>query len=213
MSGAEIAFFLFAAFAVFSALAMVTARSAVVAAVWLIGTFLAVAATYVLLSATFLGVIQALVYAGAIMVLFVFVIMVIDVDETGRIQHRRRSPAARFTYYGLLLVTVAFLSWVLIGTWTRQVHPYAGVDLSEMPEFGTVDAVGRQLFGPYLFAFEAVSLLLLAAAIGAVVVARSRRDRLADATGVDPATQARMDAGPYPSTEFGKPSSTTHHGA
>ena len=183
------------------------------AAVWLVGTFLAVAATYVLLSATFLGVIQALVYAGAIMVLFVFVIMVIDVDDAGRIQHRRRSPVAKYTYYGLLLITVAFLAWVLVGTWARQYLPNFGADLSDKPEFGTANAVGRELFGPYLFAFEAVSLLLLAAVIGAVVVARSRRDRLADATGVDPRTQARMDAGPYPSPDFGKPSSTTHHGA
>lgn len=212
MSGAEIAFYLFAAFAVFSALAMITSRNAVAAAVWLVGTFLAVAATYVLLSATFLGVIQALVYAGAIMVLFVFVIMVIDVDEGGRMQHRR-SAVARYTYYGLFVLTAAFLTWVLVGTWARQYFPDPGADLSDMPDFGTANAVGRELFGPYLFAFEAVSLLLLAAVVGAVVVARARRDRIADITGVDPSTRARMDAGPYPSTEFGKPSSTTHHGA
>jgi NADH-quinone oxidoreductase subunit J len=225
VSGAEITFYVFAAIAVFSAMATITRRNPVVAAVWLVGTFCAVAVCYVLLSATFLAVIQVLVYAGAVMVLFVFVIMVLDVDESGRAEHRRPSRVAKFGYYGATVFTGAFLNWVFMGTLARQfITP--GAALPPGSDFGTAETMGRMLFREYLFAFESISLLLLAAVVGAVVVARNRREREKEAalSGMD--AEARQAAGlaptpleadasihtPTPYTDFGAPSATGHDG-
>jgi hypothetical protein len=113
----------------------------------------------------------------------------------------------------VLVLSAGFFAWVVIGTWARQVFPDWGADLSGSPEFGSAQSVGRELFGPYLFAFEAVSLPLLAAVIGAVVVARSRRDRAEDASELDARERIRAEAGPVPSKRFGVPSSTTHRGS
>ena len=141
MPAAEKFFMIAAAAAVFCALAMVTRRNVIVGAMWLIGCFFSVAVCYLLLEATFLSVIQVLVYAGAIMVLFVFVIMVLDVDATGRIAHRRPSRAGRLFYSVLFMASTGFLAWVLFGTWARQFAD-PGPDLKGT-EFGTADAIGR----------------------------------------------------------------------
>jgi NADH-quinone oxidoreductase subunit J len=224
MSGSEIAFYAFAAIAVVSALACITRRNPVVAAVWLIGTFLAVAGCYVMLHATFLAAIQVLVYAGAIMVLFVFVIMVLDVDETGKVEHRRPSRVAKIGYYGSIVLAAGFLGWVMLGTIARQ-FVTKGEELPAGSDFGTAESLGRVLFRDYLFAFEAISLMLLAAVIGAVVVARNRREREKEARLTGLHGEALVHAGlggeeagdiappgPTPVTDFGVPSATGHHG-
>jgi NADH-quinone oxidoreductase subunit J len=224
VTGQLLTFYVFAALAVVSALATITRRNPVVAAVWLVSTFFAVAVCYLLLSASFLAAIQVLVYAGAIMVLFVFVIMVLDVDERGREEHRRPSRIARLGYYGSILIGGGFLAFVLLGTLARQ-YLQPGVDLAGKPDFGSAEALGRVLFTDYLFAFEAVSLLLLAAVIGAVVVARNRRERekhaqqvamgpeARDAAGLSPVDPGGIAApGPTPGMDFGAPSATGHDG-
>lgn len=223
MTGQLLTFYAFAALAVISALATITRRNPVVAAVWLVATFFAVAVCYLLLSASFLAAIQILVYAGAIMVLFVFVIMVLDVDERGRVEHRRPSRVARIGYYGSIVITGGFLAFVLVGTLARQ-YLQPGVDMAGKPDFGSAESIGRVLFTDYLFAFEAVSLLLLAAVIGAVVVARNRREREKHAAQVAMGAEARDAAGltaepgdiappgPTPVTDFGAPSATGHDG-
>ncbi len=222
MSGQLLVFYAFAALALGSALATITRRNPVVAAVWLVATFFAVAVCYLLLSATFLAAIQILVYAGAIMVLFVFVIMVLDVDERGREEHRRPSRVARIGYYGSIVIAGGFLAFVLVGTLARQ-YVQPGPDLSTKGDFGSAESIGRVLFTDYLFAFEAVSLLLLAAVIGAVVVARNRREREKQASQIGMPLDARDAAGlgepggiappgPTPVTDFGAPSATGHDG-
>lgn len=225
-SGSELVFYAFAALAVVSALITVTRKNPVVAAVWLVGSFFAVAVIYILLSATFLGAIQVLVYAGAMMVLFVFVIMVLDVDETGSAEHKRPSRIGRIGYYGSITVGTGFLLWVLGGTLAR-LYVTPGADLSGQLEFGSANSIGRSLFTDYLFAFEAISMLLTAAVIGAVVVARSRRDRLKEAEHHDLGPEARRAAGlehdherdhdlaapgPTPQMDFGLPSAGGHRG-
>lgn len=220
--GAQIVFWVFAALAVVSALFTVTRKNPVAAAVWLVASFFAVAVCYVLLSATFLAVLQVLVYAGAMMVLFVFVIMVLDVSESGDATHRRPSRIGQIGYYGSIGGAVIFLAWVLAGTISRQT-PSMGADLLSQPDFGSADAVGRSLFTEYLFAFEAISILLMAAVVAAVVVARSRRDREKEATlsGMDDATRlaAGLTApaaaeliGPTPAHQYGAPSAGGHEG-
>lgn len=232
-SASEWVFLVFASLAVFSALATITRRNVVTAAVWLVGSFFSVAVCYVLATATFLAAIQVLVYAGAMMVLFVFVIMVLDVDDRGAVEHRKPSRIGRFGYYGLAGLGTLFLMWIMFGTMARQ-YDTPGAVLTD-PEFGTANAVGRELFGNYLFAFEAISLLLFAAVVGAVVVARSRRERVkeAHALGLSPDElhvaglgalddPNASDTGgdltdaehrrPHPKMNFGAPSAGGHEG-
>ncbi|MEM9458189.1 MAG: NADH-quinone oxidoreductase subunit J [Myxococcota bacterium] len=221
MSGSEIVFYLFAALAVGSAIVTVTRQNPVVAAVWLVASFVAVAVSYVLLSATFLAVLQILVYAGAMMVLFVFVIMVLDVDEEGDAESRRPMRGSRFGYSLVLLLAGGMVVWVFVATLSKQfITPGARIDPAA--DFGSADAVGRLLFTDYLFAFEAVSLLLLAAVIGAVVVARSRREREKEAAagGMQPehmeaaglSHPEQIVPGPFAQTDFGAPSAGGHQG-
>ncbi|MEX1361842.1 MAG: NADH-quinone oxidoreductase subunit J [Nannocystaceae bacterium] len=221
----EIIFYVFAAVALGSAIATVTRKNPVVAAVWLVATFFAVAVNYILLSATFLAVLQVLVYAGAMMVLFVFVIMVLDVDEEGGAQSRRPSRSGRLGYSLLLLLAGGLVTWVLLATLSKQ-FVSAGVPIDPSSDFGSASSVGRELFTEYLFAFESISLLLLAAVIGAVVVARSRRERekTAAAFGLSPEDMAVHDlvhpdhqhhdmvGGPNPQMDFGQPSAGGHQG-
>lgn len=199
---AEWLFAFFAVSAIVSALATITRRNPVVAAVWLVGTFCAVAACYVLVAATFLAAIQVLVYAGAMMVLFVFVVMVLDVDERGRVEHRTPSPVGPLGYATAVVLAVGMVAWVLGGTLARQ---YAQEPRALPPNsaFGTAESIGRLLFGKYLFAFEAISLLLFSAVIGAVVVARSRREREKEAALTGMAPHDRHAAGLSPSEDHG----------
>jgi NADH-quinone oxidoreductase subunit J len=221
-SAAEWVFFAFAAVAIFSALATVTRRNPVVAAVWLVMTFFSVAVCYVQLTATFLAAIQVLVYAGAIMVLFVFVIMVLDVDDSGKAVIKKPSRIGVIGYYGAITVTVGFFVWMMLGTLSRQ-YIFTGAELPAGSDFGTANGVGRELFTHYLFAFEGVSVLLLAAVIGAVVVARSRKEREKEAVASGMGERALHHAGltgvedevhegPYPQMDFGAPSATGHDG-
>lgn len=233
MSGSEIVFYLFAVIAVFSALATVTRKNPVVAAVWLVASFFAVAVCYILLSATFLAAIQVIVYAGAMMVLFVFVIMVLDVSETGEATHKKPARIGQIGYYVGVALASGFVLWVLAGTLARQ-FTTPGADISEMPGFGTANEVGRVLFTDYLFAFEGVSMLLMASVVGAVVVARSHRERLKEAkaagmseaqrraAGLVEPTAPDQDgdgdpdpvpgAGPTPGQNYGAPSAGGHEG-
>jgi len=230
VSGSEIVFYLFAALALGSAIACVTRKNPVVAAVWLVATFFAVAVNYVLLSATFLAVLQVLVYAGAMMVLFVFVIMVLDVDDRGDTESKRPSRIGRFGYYLALLLAGGLVVWVLLATISKQFIS-AGAFIDPASDFGSAKSIGRVLFTDYLFAFEAISLLLLAAVIGAVVVARSRREREKEAAsagmapeemhtaGLGEVSDPQPDwqagdpiAGPNPQTDFGVPSAGGHEG-
>lgn len=228
-TGAEYLFVIFAFLAVVCATVTVSHRNPVVAAVWLVGSFFCVAVCYVMLSATFLAALQVLVYAGAMMVLFVFVVMVLDVDEGGSANQPNTRKSRRWPYYGAIVVLVTGMTWVLWGTLTRQFHT-SGRTVGD--DFGTAESVGRELFGPALFAFEGVSLLLLAAVIGAVVVARSRRERFKEAVAVGTSEAELHVAGlgsaddeagtpdltdaevrqPFPAMDFGQPSAGGHEG-
>jgi NADH-quinone oxidoreductase subunit J len=166
LSGPRIAFWVTAAIVVLGALSTVWQRNLVAAVMSLVATFFGLAATYAMLSAHFLAALQVLVYAGAIMVLFIFVVMVLNRDESDR-----------WAWRGLFSKSLGAVA--LVYTVVR-VSEYLTALVPPRPEappatFGTVAGVGELLFTDYLFAFEAVSLLLLIAVIGAVVVARAHR--------------------------------------
>ena len=156
-------FILFGAIAVCGAIMVVTRKHPMASALYLILTLFAVAALFVLRQAHFLAAIQVIVYAGAVVVLFVFVIMLINVPED-------RLPVERATTVRVLGVLAAgfFIleSAVLARRFTMRIGPAAVV--------GTVEAVGRALFTDYLLAFEITSVLLLAAVIGAIALAKRK---------------------------------------
>jgi NADH-quinone oxidoreductase subunit J len=156
-------------FAIFT----ITRRNAVAAVVSLVATFFCLAGIYVLLYAHFLAVMQILVYAGAILVLFVFVIMVLGRAESE--PWALRSLVTKLVGVGALVVLA-----VSLARWLP--HPGLSTKGGAPPvSFGTVRAFGDTLFRDYLFPFEAVSVLLLLAVIGAVVIARGRRAPRAEA--------------------------------
>jgi NADH-quinone oxidoreductase subunit J len=165
-SGPQIFFVIIAALTVLGAISTVTRKNAVAAVMSLVATFFGLAALYAMLSAHFIAILQVLVYAGAIMTLFVFVVMVLNRDESEP-WALSGGVIAKLLGVFALVYTVAQLGYHLFAiSPARQEMP--------PPDFGTVAQVGQILFTDYLFVFEAVSVLLLIAVIAAVVVARPR---------------------------------------
>jgi NADH-quinone oxidoreductase subunit J len=160
-------FYVFAALAVASSLAMVLQRNPVTAAMNLVLAMFAIAALFVLLHAHFMAAIQLLVYAGAIMVLFVFVIMLLNLQE-----EQLRSRKRNFLHVlSVALVIYAFLQIRELLDRTPA-EPVPEMDSA----FGTTEAVGKLLFSDYLLPFELTSVLVLAAIVGAVVLAKRKLD-------------------------------------
>ena len=156
-------FILFGAIAVCGAIMVVTRRSPMASALYLILTLFAVAALFVLRQAHFLAAIQVIIYAGAVVVLFVFVIMLINVPES-------RLPVERATTTRVLGVLAAGIFILESAVLARRYWMPKGPSA----EVGTVETVGRALFTDYLLAFEITSVLLLAAVIGAIALAKRK---------------------------------------
>jgi NADH-quinone oxidoreductase subunit J len=174
--GMALLFWAFAAACVGGSLFVVTRRNMIAAVMGMVGSFLGIAAVYMMLYATFLAVIQMLVYAGAIMVLFVFVIMILNRPEdepvapTGRVGQGVGAVAILYLVYRLvmLLVHVRMPNPQIALPGPAQV---AGHD------WGSVSAVGTDLFNGGLFPFEAISILLLVAVVGAIAIAKPLHER------------------------------------
>ncbi len=164
-----LAFVLLALVALFSAVMMVTRRNLVHSALYLVVTFLAVAAIYVVLHAEFLAVVQVLVYAGGIMVLFLFVILLVDLPR--EMAARKRSRKGHVATALILSALVVGLLGYELAT-TRGTSGPPGSPLSA--EGGNLEAVALTLFRYYLLPFEVVSLLLLVAMVGAILLARPK---------------------------------------
>lgn len=156
-------FYLFAFFAVFSSLLMITRRNPVVSAIYLVFAFFCFAGLYVLLKAHFVAALQVLIYAGAIVVLVLFVIMLLNLGELGYGGHRHlfvRSLGAA-------------LSIILLGYVLRLVGRGAVAPFPDVPrDFGTVERVGEELYTRFVLPFEITSIMLLAAIVGAVILAK-----------------------------------------
>jgi len=156
-------FYVTAALALVSALLAVSHRSPVVNVLSLVVTFFCVAVNFALLGASFLAAAQILIYAGAILVLFLFVVMLLNAPaETPAIEQR---PAQKVA--GLALATLAGGGAILLLIAARVAPAPAAAD-------GNAVALGRLLVGPYLFAFELISVLLLAALVGALVLVKRK---------------------------------------
>jgi len=166
----QVLFWVFAIGTIAGAGGVIAVRNPVASAISLVATFFFLAGTYVLLWAHTIAVIQVLVYAGAIMVLFLFVIMLLSLTDHGPIVQLSPSRIAG------ALATAALLA-SLVGVF-RKLPPGDTVtwatDASRLSSFGTLKELGAVLYTQWLFPFEAVSLLLLVAIVGAVVVAKAR---------------------------------------
>src|SRR5438094_8257626 len=164
-------FYLFGIIAVASALLFVTRKSPVAAALWLVNTMFCLAALYVMLDAQFIGAIQVLVYAGAIMVVFLFVIMLLNLGHPSDIADAR----GRTWKLVAAAVGVALLAQIFALT-RAHVEPQipAGYLERQIEYRGVIAPVAGPLFREYLLAFEVTSVLLLAAAVGAVALGRRR---------------------------------------
>jgi NADH-quinone oxidoreductase subunit J len=168
-------FYLFGIVAIASALAFVTRKSPVAAALWLVNTMFCLAAMYVLLDAQFIGTMQVLVYAGAIMVVFLFVIMLLNLG------HPSELADARGLGWKLAagLLGLALLAQVFTLTRARVPEALALPENALAAEFareGAIAPLAGLLFNEYLLAFEVTSVLLLAAVVGAVVLGK-RKER------------------------------------
>jgi len=164
-------FYIFAAVILGSAVMMVTRRNMVHAVVWMVITFIGVAGLFILLEAEFLAAVQILVYTGGIVVLFLFVIMLVNLGDIYQVEwlHRQWLPALLLVL--LLAAEIGFLVWV------------GGQDVPAAPEQsdailrgmgGNVETLGMALYTDFLLPFEVISMLLLVAMIGAIYLAKKR---------------------------------------
>lgn len=169
-------FYLFGVFALASALVFVTRKSPVAAALWLVNTMFSLSVLFVLLDAQFIGVMQVLVYAGAIMVVFLFVIMLLNLGHPSQIADKR-GVWATLAAVVIGLVMVAEIMVIGRGDIATKYEVPRGFAADQLAKYGAVGSVARPLFNEYLLAFELTSVLLLVAIAGAVVLGRRRDPR------------------------------------
>ena len=156
--------------AIVSALAMVVVKTPVRSVISLVVTFFALAVLSVLLAAPFIAAIQVIVYAGAILVLFLFVVMLLNLTKEAEATDRR--PIQKL----LGLVSVVALGGLLLGVTLRAGAPPVAAAGGLIPAKDEIPILGRLLFSDYLLAFEALSVLLLLASVGALVLSKRRFD-------------------------------------
>ena len=158
-------FILFGGLAIGCALAVVAQRNPLYSAISLIGVFISLACLYVMLAAPFIAAVQVIVYAGAIMVLVIFVIMLLNVEEE---EHRR--PRLKFLVpvaVALAGVMIAEVAFILMSVQKSEV-----VSSPSTTDVGVTQSIGAALFTRYLLPFEITSILLLMAIVGAMTLAR-----------------------------------------
>ncbi|NOT49692.1 MAG: NADH-quinone oxidoreductase subunit J [Chitinophagaceae bacterium] len=164
MTITQILFWILSVAALFSALMVITSKNPVHSVLWLIATFFSISGHYILLSAQFLAVVNIIVYAGAIMVLFLFVIMLMNLNRETEPQKNRWIKMAGAIAGGcLLLVLVASL---------KNVESASTIEDVKGGDVGFIKRLGKELFSTYVVPFEISSILFLSAMVGAVVIGK-----------------------------------------
>ena len=175
MASDALLFYAFAAVSVIGSLLVVLQKNPVYSVLAIIGSFFGLAGLYVLLEAPFVAVVQIIIYAGAIMVLFLFVVMLLNVPREDAAEWDRSHPLYRpmaVRIGAVLAVLLALqLGWAL--SRTTGLASTVGEDTIAV---SSVTELGRVLFTDYMFAFEVTSILIIASMVGAVVLARKRDD-------------------------------------
>jgi NADH-quinone oxidoreductase subunit J len=167
--GEAIAFYFIAACILGFAVLVVSTKDTVHSVLFLVLDFLFVAALYVMLGAEFLAAIQILVYAGGIVVLYLFVVMLVNLKRPPE----AHSDPHRKTKWGFALAVAVLVELVVVttNTYIRPAHPLAAAG-APIPVTGNTEEVGWLLYTAYLIPFEIASMLLLVAMIGAIVLAK-----------------------------------------
>ncbi len=167
-----ITFWILALISVVAAISMVVTKNPVRSALYLVTTFLCMAAFYVLLSAQFIAAVQVIVYAGAIMVLFLFVIMLLNLGAPAALKERGSLQPPFAVALGIAFMVALVMSGALV-----TLFPTMAAKPEVFEPLGTVRAIGLNLFDPkqaWLFPFEATSILLLVAVVGAIMMAKRK---------------------------------------
>lgn len=168
MTFEQVVFCLLALVAAFSSVMMILQRSPVNSALYLILNFFCLGGLYLTLNAQFIAMVQVLVYAGAIMVLFLFVIMLLNLGDDKRL--REHLGIRTYAGFGLSIGLVVELLYIFAFRSGESFNQQS----ANAAEMGTVEYVGKVLFTKFLFPFEVTSLLLLAAIVGAVILAKKK---------------------------------------
>jgi NADH-quinone oxidoreductase subunit J len=196
-TGEAWAFWLLAPLAVAGAVGMVLARNAVHSALWLVLTMLTLGVFYVVQSAPFLGLVQVIVYTGAIMMLFLFVLMLVGRDVADSLIETLRGQRTVAAVLGLgLAALLATGAYRLVGA------PMAGLDAANQEHGGNAQGVADLLFSRWVLAFELTGVLLIVAAVGALMLTHIRRDP-ARQMGQPDRMRARFAPGNYPAPKPG----------
>lgn len=163
-------FFLFAIIAIAAAFATVFHKNPVYSALFLILTFFGIAGFYFLLEAQFIAIVHIIVYAGAIMVLFLFVIMLLNLRQ------EKRTPIGRplQVVFGLALSVLLLGQILVISGSPNEMAQMGDFPPARINDLGSVEVLGNKLFTDYLFPFEAASILLLAGIVGAITLGRKQ---------------------------------------
>ena len=160
-----IAFYLLAAVAVVGGLMVVTAKNPVHSVLWLILTFFSSAGLFVLLGAEFLAMLLVVVYVGAVAVLFLFVVMMLDVDFV-----QLREGYAKYFPLAAIVGLILLAEMIVVAVAAAQGGAARGAELIPATDVSNVEAIGRVLYTEYVYVFQAAGLVLLTAMIGAIVL-------------------------------------------
>ena len=166
-----LAFYLFAILVVSSGALTILSRNPVHSVLWLILAFFNAAGLMILLGAEFIAMLLVIVYVGAVAVLFLFVVMMLDIDFA-----ELRAGFVSYLPFGLLIALVLLAEIVLgIGLWSAGPIELAQRAAPANPELSNIQAIGGILYTPYIFLFEAAGIVLLVAMIGAIVLTHRAR--------------------------------------
>ena len=173
MTGEEVLFWALAPLAVVSAIAMLFMKKAVHSAILLAWVMITLAIFYIALEAPFLGIVQIVVYTGAVMMLFLFILMLVGVDSSDSLVEKIKGirTVAIFTVLGFVGALTSLIA--------RTDNGRPPVGLAEANSAGNVQGLAQLLFSDYVWAFEIISALLITAALGAMVLAHSEKSEAA----------------------------------
>jgi NADH-quinone oxidoreductase subunit J len=197
-TGEEWTFFILAPFALIGAIGMVWARNAVHSALFLVLTMMSLGVFYVLQAGPFIGMVQIIVYTGAIMMLFLFVLMLVGRDSSDALIETLRGQRAAAIVLGL-----GFAGLICTALYRALQHrTVVGLTNANAADGGNIQGVAKLLFTKYVFAFEVTSALLITAAVGAMILAHVERRKEDRITQVE-RMRARFAPGNYPGPKPG----------
>ena len=165
MNTTEILFFFLSALALFSAIMVLISKNPIHSVLWLVAVFFAISGHYILLNAQFLAIVNMIVYAGAIMVLFLFVVMLMNLNAETEPQKNLWMKLAGVISGGCLLM-------VLVSLVRQATDLHAKKAMTSTGDIGLIKNLGKLLFSDYVVPFEITSVLFLSAMIGAIVIGK-----------------------------------------